>query len=205
MKKVVITLTMLAAVAGVHAQSMNRPMYKPGDAWVYSNENALTHLKGADSKFRIAEAGPSGYRVIGGDRQAPNVVWDLDGSPLSIDGGNVFTYEKAEMQWPLEVGKKWQTVGTVQRPDGVKVSKTYDVEVLGYEQVETPAGNFMAFKVRTSGWHNLDKRDANNQNRGYKDSTDWWSPDVGRPVRTESRDGGPQDRSIRVLKSFKRQ
>lgn len=203
-QSVLLAALSLAALVPSYAQTMDRPTYKVGDAWVYINENALTHLRSADSKFRIAEARPDGYRVIGGTQTAPNITWDIDGATLAVDKGNVIAYEKPEMQWPLAVGRKWQTVSTVKRVDGITASRKYDVQVETYEDVQTSAGTFKAFKVKTTGWHQFDKSDANGNNRGYTDRTDWWSPEVGRPVKTELRDGGPQDRTIRTLQSFTR-
>jgi len=193
----------LCLTTAAHAQVMERPTYKVGDAWSYIVRDALTNLKTSDTHYKIAEVNADGYRVIGGTRSAPNITWNTDGSAVLINNETV-DFEKPEMQWPLTVGKKWRTVSTYKRADGITISRDYNVEVLAHEEVETPAGKFMAFKVNTSGWHQYDKRNEINQNRGQLNRTQWWSPEVGRPVKVEMRDGGPQDRVITVLQRFTR-
>ena len=73
--------------------------------------------------------------------------------------------------WPLEVGNKWRTtqrwLDHVVHPSWSGEYST-DFEVLAYEEVEVPAGRFMAFKVATTKTPGDD---------GYE--TLWYSPDLG--------------------------
>ena len=77
--------------------------------------------------------------------------------------------------WPLEVGNKWRTtqrwVDHVVHPSWSGEYST-DFEVLAYEEVEVPAGRFMAFKVGTTKTPGDD---------GYENI--WYAPDVGSFVK----------------------
>ena len=73
--------------------------------------------------------------------------------------------------WPLEVGNEWRTtqrwLDHVVHPSWSGEYST-DFEVLAYEEVEVPAGRFMAFKVGTTKTPGDD---------GYE--TLWYAPDLG--------------------------
>ncbi len=70
-------------------------------------------------------------------------------------------------QWPLEVGKRWFYEGQVtNKITGFKGRSRTMVHVLAYEEVETPAGRFKAFKLST------------------ETGTYWYSPEVGVVVKS---------------------
>ena len=77
--------------------------------------------------------------------------------------------------WPLQVGKKWRAeprwVDHVVQPDWSGQYWT-EFEVVAYEEVRVPAGNFMAFKVEAT---------ASSSGDSYE--VIWYAPDVGAFVK----------------------
>jgi hypothetical protein len=56
------------------------------------------------------------------------------------------------IDFPLVVGKKWDTVTYDSSSDGGTYKDERKIEVLAFEKVKTPAGEFDAFKISRSGW-----------------------------------------------------
>ena len=56
------------------------------------------------------------------------------------------------LQFPLEVGKRWQyTSDWLFKPKGSRGTLAVDVTVAGYESIDVPAGRFDAFKLLAVG------------------------------------------------------
>jgi hypothetical protein len=79
-----------------------------------------------------------------------------------------------DLNWPLEVGKKWQAVRTYSfHPRNKSWSgATTQWVVEAYEEVDTPAGAFMAFRLQSTGV----KHDTTER-------TVWYAPDPGVVVK----------------------
>lgn len=100
--------------------------------------------------------------------------------------------------WPLQVGKKWRAephwVDHVVQPDWSGPFWA-DYEVVAYEEVNVPAGRFMAFKVEQTASASGDNYEVT-----------WYAPDLGAFVkgawgRTEQNGYGPLEGSWEVVRA----
>lgn len=85
-----------------------------------------------------------------------------------VDGKPVLAYDPPfpYLQFPLEVGKRWIYEGQVtNKATGFHGKSRSTIHVLAYEDVETPAGRFKAFKLATES------------------NTYWYSPEIGTVVK----------------------
>ena len=80
--------------------------------------------------------------------------------------------------WPLDNGKKWLFDGDWPRPDGVTGNTKQDAEVVAYEEVSTPTGKFMAYKIEHRGFYK-----SSNGRNGKQNDTYWYSPEVSADVK----------------------
>ena len=80
--------------------------------------------------------------------------------------------------WPLDIGKKWLFDGDWPRPDGVTGNTKQDAEVVAYEEVSTPTGKFMAYKIEHRGFYK-----SSNGRNGKQNDTYWYSPEVSADVK----------------------
>jgi len=84
---------------------------------------------------------------------------------------NLFSPPFKKIDCPLAVGKTWQSNTTIfDHLDGSGIGSpiSYQFEVVAFEQVTTPAGDFMAYQVVTSS------------KGGGAEVRDWYAPGVGR-------------------------
>ncbi len=69
--------------------------------------------------------------------------------------------------WPLHVGKKWKYESVWTNESGGKGKTSQDVEVITFEEVETEAGKFWAYKIKYQGT-------VVNFNGGKAEVSDFW-------------------------------
>lgn len=54
--------------------------------------------------------------------------------------------------WPLEVGKKWKYESEWTNESGENGMSSQDAEIISYEELQLPAGHFMAYKIEYKGF-----------------------------------------------------
>jgi hypothetical protein len=134
------------------------PVYKEGDTWQFN-----IFRKGYIGTSTDHNAGMYEVSVT----QGVVKVYEIDGSkksekPVEPDGPTqtfVRLIGKSEdqrptLKFPMSVGQKW-TYEYVTRPPGSKFNqrRSAEVNVVGMEQVTTPAGSFRAYKlIRSESW-----------------------------------------------------
>lgn len=159
--------------------------FKAGDKWEWRQ---------IDNRTKLEEA-----------RGARTVV-EVDGIRLFSDGtvnspiSNAFIGEPATKPWrvwPLEVGKKWVTDSDWTRPDGVTGNTKQNAEVVAYEEVSTPAGKFMAYKIEHRGYFSNSRGGNGKQNDTY-----WYAPEVSSDVKRVRDDS--HNMYTRELTAYKR-
>jgi hypothetical protein len=137
-----MAILLLATAISFAQEQAKAPIYKDGDSWQFGIGKNRYEVTISGGKLTVFELKPEGKVEAEGERA------DL----LSA----FIPFEKDDMellQFPLVVGKKWtarfdtgkRRVG--KRTGTVSVMKTAETEVIGIEEVTTPAGSFKAFKV----------------------------------------------------------
>jgi len=142
--RIAIGLALLAGPA--LAQNTDRPEVKVGDRWQFVRYYSLAST-------------------------TPNLIWEIhsvsateiagteNGEPLRLTADlNVIdsptgSYSNPNaLSFPLEVGKRWQyATDWLFKPKGSRGSLSVDVEVVAYERIAVPAGEFEAFKLVSKG------------------------------------------------------
>ena len=135
--RIAIGLALLAGPA--LAQNTDRPEVKVGDRWQFVRYYSLAST-------------------------TPNLIWEIhsvsateiagteNGEPLRLTADlNVIdsptgSYSNPNaLSFPLEVGKRWQyATDWLFKPKGSRGSLSVDVEVVAYERIAVPAGEFEA-------------------------------------------------------------
>lgn len=142
------------------AQSIGSPTLKSGDTWTYMD---------------TLESGPSGWRQthdvvslnrvtsshiyvttkpVNATTEGREIVMDADWSRArEIDGNE--TVVNRPLAFPLETGKSWRVQYTEAHPKenpGLStITWTTKYKVVGYEDIEVPAGKFHALKIEAEG------------------------------------------------------
>ncbi|WP_144240780.1 hypothetical protein [Dyella japonica] len=140
------------------AESLPAPALKAGDNWVYvdtvetgpqgwsrKNESITVERVDADSMLvSIRQEGstqPPVERLVGRDWSRSR---DINGTQQVVNRPLVF---------PLSSGKKWRVEYTEANPNRQHTSETFSSEltVVGWEDVQVPAGSFRAMKIEAQG------------------------------------------------------
>ena len=150
MKKLFIAIVFVVAIPlNLFAQEQaNKPDYKDGDFWQYKvtekgfRQQSTTALNGVyELTYRPDRIA---IRLEGGERSEVQQAVGVLRRMLAIDDDGQF------LQFPLSVGKKWSTQYRQEILGGVR-NLTTETNVLGLEEITTPAGKFSAFKIERWG------------------------------------------------------
>jgi hypothetical protein len=158
MKKLFIFLLSPLIAAATGAQSVDAPLVKGGDTWTYRNviEKAPNGWTETFDEITVVRATASSiyYSVQqrGSSQSAKEVIAGLDWSrSRSVNG--VPTVINKPLAFPLKEDASWHTAYTEQHPNKIHSQESWDTnfKVVGYENVEVPAGKFNALKIESEG------------------------------------------------------
>jgi hypothetical protein len=175
----VLALAVLASPA--MAQKVDRPNVKVGDRWQFVEYYGIAFAE-PNRDWVVTSVTPS--RIEGTE----------NGEPLTLtpelnvleSPRNKNSNPKA-LSFPLEIGKQWRFASDwVFKVTGSKGSSIGDVEVVGYEKVSVPAGDFEAFKLMSKG--NIRGISAKNSViEAEVTATYWYAPAARAIVKSISR------------------
>jgi hypothetical protein len=158
MPRLLIVASLLLLSASVMAETIDAPMVKSGDSWVYrvttergpqgwvQNDQDVS-VEHADATTIFLSVKPSG------SQQAPvEQLVDADWSRSRDINGKQQVVNRP-FAFPLELGKKWEVKYTEANPNRQHLSETFQTgyAVVGWEDVEVPAGKFKALKIEAEG------------------------------------------------------
>ena len=139
------------------SESLGLFKVKPGDLFTYSvvDKRALFGTKERFNNFRVDKIQDgliyllvNAYREEIRTLSGGYVSGYSDGQPLS------FTPPRQDLPGePLFVGKKWSSA-SFQKSGNFESARTDKFQVLGIEEITTPAGTFKTFKIEMNGQHN---------------------------------------------------
>ena len=98
----------------------------------------------------------------------------------AVDEG-VFEVEKGIFQFPLSVGQQYPAMWEVRRPRAGEFHVRHErkVTIMGWEDVEVPAGKFRALKLQADGYYRRIDTVSSDEAR----NTYWYVPQVKRWVK----------------------
>ncbi len=182
----ILFLTLALAHAHSSAQQAEKPTYKTGDTWEWVTTDTRTKLAEPRASRTVTEINDENMRLSNQPGVAPTLVWTLDGLPLSDAGRSTKTiYKTPYRAWPLEVGKKWTVEIEWVSATGSNGKTKQDAEVVALEEVQVPAGKFLAYKIVMKGFFTNFTR----SNSGRQNQVQWYSPVMGVAVKTTFEDG----------------
>ena len=164
------------------AQAVDRPDVKVGDEWkvavYYTVPSATPNRTWLITS--VTEAGIDGTE----NGEPLRLTRELNVVESPRDKSSNFKL----LAFPLEVGKRWHYVNDwVFKMNGSAGRSTVDAEIVGYEKVTVPAGEFDAFKLtsreRLSGTSPIGSQYAGEITRTY-----WYAPHARTIVRSISHD-----------------
>lgn len=184
-----LAIVCFAGPAISHAQNAEMPApmtFNVGDTWEWRQIDNRTKME--EGRWSRTVVKVNGILLFSNGTGNSQISQSFIGEPAS----------KPWRVWPLEVGKKWIFDGDWVRADGVSGNTKQDAEVVAYEEVTVPGGQFMAFKIEYRGWY----RNSRGGN-GKQNDTFWYASDAKADVK-QIRDDG-YNIYTRELVSYKRE
>lgn len=166
------------------------PPLQPGDTWTYQAIDGYNRLAKGSVTREVVRAESSEVEVRESDgRGATSQRYDPPWNPVRIDPPRgqsaIFAPPLRLFPYPLEPGRSWREESIVTGPTGERRRQQVYGNVLGWERVTVPAGEFVAVKIRRQRY--LGDREWW-RSETYRLETDWYAPDVKAVVRHEERD-----------------
>jgi len=158
MNKLFPALIGLALSSGAWSGTLDRPVIKVGDTWIYrtTTERGASAWNQTDDEIKVTRVTPTAIFVATkttGSTQPPKEMWVGPDWSRMRDVNGKETVVNRPFAFPLSDGKSWDLVYTEQNPN--KNHKTEKIDrhfsVVGYETVEVPTGKFRALKIESEG------------------------------------------------------
>jgi hypothetical protein len=171
--------------ATLAAQPVAAPEIKVDDRWIYRRTDHRvkppTHLYELRVSFVDSRAIHTVLARQGKPRES-DATWTPEwNGVVSVDDG-VVEIERGMLQFPLSVGRAYTAVWSMRRPRAGSFHARHErnVKVIGWENVEVPAGRFRALRIEAQGlWHRLDRGTSD-----WASNTVWYAPQVRRWVKS---------------------
>ncbi len=190
----------ICIVGLAHAQSTatraERPEVKVGDRWRWETKDRRTGIKQSEIDRRLTSVTASQIEGIeNGDKLVLSADLNVIDSPAVVPVGDA-----RYLNFPLEIGKKWEfKYSFTNKLNSTKTRWQLEANVIAYERVKVPAGEFDTFKIEYEGYWNNDTTGRN----GSLKLTNWYAPAARGVVKIEYEDG--HNYSTRELMEFQLQ
>jgi hypothetical protein len=200
-----VLVASFAAAGADESAPVQKPQVKEGDRWQYRNTDYPTNLPRVRTyDVRVSFVGPDEILTVNRDASSDS-VWTSEWNARSL-GGQVFDKPTGIFRFPLSVGATHEASYSIVARRGSAARTKYDgkVTVVGWEDIEVPAGRFRALRIELKG--NYSRLDISA--RGWLRITFWYVPELKRWARYSYEDGyqnpsNPNWREDHVLLEFK--
>ncbi|CAB3789419.1 hypothetical protein [Pararobbsia alpina] len=159
------------------AEETAAPRYRIGDAWSFVSVDALSPARNIRFTETITHRTPDGADLRVDD--AAGHTWQ---KALDADGNTVRSLNylpnptDRRLKFPMSVGMRW----TVDYDLG-PLHFTFNRQVVGFEEVQTRAGTFKAYRIEGSGT----VKSAGQTSSGEVTETSWYAPAAKRIVKDD--------------------
>lgn len=175
--------------AGIPA-SVAAPQVRVGDSWTYQLHDGYTRISKGTYRYAVTAIEPQrmNVQVAHDGKPAGTQVFTRDWNWIEKPMTNLQTFRYSPpypaLPFPLEAGKRWQARVQATDPATGKTNRVrIDGDVLGWERVKVPAGEFDALKVRRVVYAGNADYDRGEENIV---EFDWYAPLLGQVVKQES-------------------
>jgi hypothetical protein len=172
------TLSQTASAPPPGVESVDTPEYRVGDVWI-------DRVRGQEREFRIERKRDDGFFDVSfwGTQMTTDEKLNIVIYRSLTSEGSSSSKSDIAVPWfayPMYEGKIWNETFKWQTQDAMPVVGTSNMkgQVIGWEQVSVPAGNFRALKVEVSN-RSFGKGGAVD----FMRMTYWYVPDVKRFVK----------------------
>ena len=166
------------------AASAARPNVKVDDRWVYRRTDKRMKPPILVYELRVSFVDARAIHTVverQGGRRESDATWTPEwNGVVQVDEG-VIELEQGMLQFPLSPGKQYPAAWEIRRPraGAFHVRHERKVTVVGWEDIEVPAGKFRALKVQADGhFRRIDKLGSDEARNTY-----WYVPQVKRWVK----------------------
>jgi hypothetical protein len=193
---------LLSVALNAAAQESAAPSFKAGDMWRFKQQD-IGNRRAPFLYSNVVSSSTQDQAVLLGEADPPALTpgkfwWIYDHkrshwtarfeySETSADGRGAKVRDQAGddpvLQFPIAVGKQWK-VKDRWSSSSAQGSSESTAKVVGFEKVQTPAGEFDAFKVIGEGWWHNETFNT----RGRMLRTLWFAPAAKRIVKYEFKD-----------------
>ena len=201
MSRIVLTFALLLLTASCATQlaqapppnmpaAVKAPELRPGGYWRFAVSDGFTRLPRGTVDYRVDTIDGDIVTVqVKSDAGESTEVYTRNWNWLQRPATNLqdFAYSPAyrAFDFPLSAGKKWTFRGTARDPaDGRTFPVGIEGEVLGWERVKVPAGEFETLKVRRHV--HLDYFLQGVRGQSLITETDWYAPALNQVARRET-------------------
>jgi hypothetical protein len=164
--------------------SVAKPDVKVDDRWIYRRMDHRFEPPVLLYELRVSFVDARAIHTVISKQGRPR---DSDASftpewngVVAVDEG-VIDVKQGLLQFPLAVGRTYPALWEMRRPRAGAFLARHErtVKVVGWEEVEVPAGKFLAIKVQADGrWQRLDRKTSD-----WARDTIWYVPEVKRWVK----------------------
>jgi hypothetical protein len=170
--------------------AVSAPEFRAGSYWRFAVSDGFTRLPRGTIGYRVDKIDAVVVTVqVTSDAGETAELYTRNWNWLQRPATNlqVFAYSPAyrAFDFPLSAGKKWTFRGAARDPaDGRTFPVRIEGEVLGWERVKVPAGEFETLKVRR--YVTLDYWLQGVRGQSVITETDWYAPTLNQVARREA-------------------
>jgi hypothetical protein len=177
------------AFGACFAQTALKPDVKVDDRWVYRSTDRRMKPPTSVYEIRVSFVDARAIHAVierQGSRKESDATWSSEWNAVVLPDEGVVEVEKGMFQFPLSPGRQYAAAWDMRRPraGAFHVRHERSVTVVGWEDVEVPAGKFRALKLQADGHYRRFDRPAADEAR----NTYWYVPQVKRWVKHVYRD-----------------
>ncbi len=176
------------AAAPADDEPVARPDVRAGDRWSYRRMDYATKASRGEYDLRVTFSSERGIVAVATEKNRPEVdtTWTADWNAVVGPTGDIYSPDTSTFRFPLAVGATYPSAFDLRRMHargfGMRFERT--AKVLGWEDIEVPAGRFRALRVEIDGsWKRVDVRAS-----GTARTTMWYVPAVKRWVKYQYED-----------------
>lgn len=183
-----LLLVVFLAYPAFSAAQADAPVAKPNvkvdDRWVYRRTDRRMKPPTAIYEIRVSFVDSRVIHAVveqQGRRRETDATWTPEWNAVVAPDEGVVELEKGMFQFPLSPGRQYPAAWEIRRPraGAFHVRHERKVAVVGWEDIEVPAGKFRALKVQADGhFRRFDKLASDEARNTY-----WYVPQVKRWVK----------------------
>ena len=188
---------MLALLVGAaNAQDVPRPDVKAGDSWTFRRIEYETNSVTGLFTTQVTFANDRAIQLLSerqGGEQEIDATFTAEWNQVSSANSGIFEPHQDIFRFPLRPGNTHEARYDVRFPQqgAYQVRHKRTVRVLGWEEVQVPAGRFRALRVESDGTFQRVDRSLS----GTAKEVVWYVPEVKRYVKRTFENHGVRGRN----------